>query len=369
MWTRHSSSGPFVSAFVAQAWLVAVLLGLGAAELRAQVAYTWEAEALADTAQIVGGGDLVLVRSPDPERFPFGGGAVLTFVPRGKGSTVEYTLNVEQAGVYTVRLHGVLGPSCGLYDILVNGEVRGNTNWYNQATVYSRLNPSTGWGIASKLAEFVAGENRLGFVCQGAQGRQGNLVLDTIELLADNYRPANHQYSEYATQLPDGETLGPNLVQNPGFEDFTPTDKFTAQYQNLRGWIPNSAIPKKSPIIIRDAEQARSGNLCVELAPDPLENNVVLYQSLPVESGKAYRISFWARGDSAVNVSWYFRTPAPDALNPTMLLPVAEQWQFYTYRFEPGLAAKVSGLPIAFQSMDRYRKVYLDDIAVQEILP
>jgi hypothetical protein len=361
MWIRHSSHS--------RAPLAALLVLAALPALAQAPGYKWEAEELAATAKISGGGDLVLVRSPDPAKFPFSGGAALTFVPRGKGATVEYTVKVDKPGVYTVRLRGVLGPSCGIYNILVNGEERGSCNWYNPATVYSGLNPATAWGIASKLCEFSEGENRIGFVFQGAQGRQGDLVLDTIELLPDNPQPVTHSYDEYDKALPAGEKLGPNLVQNPGFEEFTETDKFTGQYQNLRGWIPNSAIPKKTPIIVREAAEAHSGKLCVVLAPDPLEANVVLYQSLPVESGHKYRVSFWAKGDSALNVSWYYRSPGPDAVHASMNLPVAGEWQFYTYLFDPGLAAKVSGLPIAFQSLDRYRKVYLDDVAVQEVLP
>ncbi len=379
MWTRHSrtlrltagnAEGQPASRRTTRPALAAALLLLLAPPAFAQdPGYKWEAEDLAPTARITGGGDLVLVRSPDPEKFPFSSGAVVSFVPRGKGATVEYIVPVDKPGVYTVRLRGVMGPSCGIYNILVNGDERGNHNWYNPVTVYTGLNPSTAWGLASKLAEFAEGDNRIGFLYQGAQGRQGNLVLDTIELLPDNYRPAAHQFSEYETRLPAGEKLGPNLVQNPGFEEFTDSDKFTAQYQTLRGWTPNSAIPRKNPIIVRDPAQAHSGNICVVLAPDPLENNVVLYQPLPVESGRRYRISFWAKGDSALNVSWYYRSPAPDAVHATMLLPIAENWQFYTYIFEPGLAAKVTSLPLALQSMDRYRQVYLDDVAVQEILP
>ncbi len=331
--------------------------------------YAWEVEDLAAGAEITDGGDLVLVRSPDPERFPFSGGAVLSFVPRGKGGTVEFTVKVDQPGVYTVRLRGVVGPSCGNYDILVNGEQRGWVSFHSSKTEYSGLHRGTEWGIGSKLAELTEGDNRIGFAYLGTQGRQGNLVLDTIELLPDNPKPVAHRYNEYETALPVGEKLGPNLVKSPGFEEFTLEDKFAARYQSLRGWIPNSATPKKRPIIVRDAGQAHSGKLCVVLAPDPLEKNVILYQMLPVESGRKYRVSFWAKGDSALNVTWYFRSPAPDGVHLTMNLPITEEWQLYTYVFEPGLAAKVSGLPIAFASMDRYRGVYLDDVAVQEVLP
>ena len=386
MWTRASNlgasrralEGPNTSTAASRRGAARKYPALGAAAILLLAAlpalaqtpgYKWEVEDLGATARIIGGGDLVLVRSPDPERFPFSGGAVLTFVPRGKGSTVEYTVKVDKPGVYTVRLRGVMGPSCGHYNILVNGEERGWTNFYSPQTVYTGLNPATAWGIASKLAEFTEGDNRLGFEMLGFQGRQANLVLDTIELLPDNPQPVKHAYDEYEKALPAGEKLGPNLVKDPGFEDYLPTDEYKGPNQVVRDWTSNSAAPKKTPIIVRDPAQAHSGKLCVVLAPDPLENNVILYQPLIVESGRKYRVSFWARGDSALNVSWYYRAPAPDAVHATMNFPTAEQWQFYTYRFDPGLVAKVTGLPIAFASLDRYRKVYLDDIAVQEILP
>lgn len=351
-------------------WLLASLLILAASPTLAQEpAYTWEAEDLAAQARVIEGGDLVLVRSPDPERFPFRGGAVVTFVPRGKGSTVEYILSVGNAGVYKVRLRGVLGPSCGIYDILVNGEVRGQSNWYAKTTVYSSLNPGTAWGIASKLAEFVAGENRLGFLYLGAQGRQGNLVLDTIELLPDDRRPAQYTFDPYDTEIPAGEKHGPELVKNGGFEEFLPSDVFLQQHQQIKNWQFNTVVPK-TPCIVRDAAQAHSGTIAMRLKPDPLENNAVIYQPLPVTSGKTYRVSFWARGQGAILAVFYQpnTAKAEDTQRGQNTFEARPDWTRYSYIFQPSLSGKISSAALALYA-ERDSDIYFDDVSVQEILP
>ena len=351
--------------------LIALLLLCGLPLWAQPAAQTlFEAEELATTAKIEGGGDLLIIRAPDPAKLPFSGERALTFVPMGKNSALVLTLPVPKPGVYMVRVKGVMGPSCGIYNAYVGEEAKGYFNMYNNRTVHTNLNPSTGYGLMTKKIACDGEKLVIVFRYQGAQGRMGDLVLDTLELMPFVRQPQRFNYSAYDATLPAGEKLGENMLKNPGFEEFQPMDKFTAQYQNVRGWVFNSVIPKKIPPIVREPAKARTGNISLCLAPDILEDNTIIYQSLPFNSGKTYRISFWARGKGNIEVSFYQprEAKAEDTLRGYSVFPAKEEWTFYSYLFSPSKSGKVISAAIAIDATAE-SEVYFDDMAVQELLP
>lgn len=357
--------------------LIAVLL-LGALPLLAQEQPTtlapkllWEAEDLAATAKIVGGGDLLIIRAPDPAKLPFSSERALTFVPMGKNSTLQLTIPVPKPGVYQVRLKGVMGPSGGIYNMYVAGEEKGYYNMYAKATVHTNLTKDSWYGLMSKKIAVDGDRVRLDFQYYGAQGRMGDLVIDTLELMPFVRKPIKLQYTPYDVELPAGEKLGDNLMKNPGFEEFQPQDKFTARYQNIRGWVFNTVIPQKLPPIVRDPAQARNGNIALRLAPDMLEDNTIIYQSLPFNSGKTYRITFWARGTGNIEVNYYYpsrEAKAEDTLRPYNAFESKTDWTRYSFLFAPSKSGKLSSAAIAID-VTAESVVYFDDFTVQEVLP
>jgi hypothetical protein len=351
---------------VVLAWGLALPAGAQAGKL------VWEAEELAPNAQIVGGGgDLLIIRAPDPDKLKLSGGRAMTFVPNGKSSGLALTIPVAKEGIYTLRLRGVIGPSCGIYQMLVNDDMRGEFNFYNRTTTTTNQNPSTAYGLLSKRCWLNAGNNTFLFNLTGMQGRSGDLVLDTLELLPEVKRPPSYTFTPYDSVLPAGEKLGPNLVKNPGFEDFQPQDKFTRQYEIKGFWSFNSLVPQKRPPIIRDKTLAHSGNQAILLAPDPLEDSTTLYQSVPVFSGHRYRVSFYARGKGAIAVMFYQTAPAKgeDTTNGYVIFKALPDWQLYSYIFEPSRSGKQTQAGFALYASDSESEVYFDDTAVQEMLP
>ncbi|MHB9134046.1 MAG: hypothetical protein ACYDBB_23500 [Armatimonadota bacterium] len=329
----------------------------------------WEAEELVKGVKIVGGGDLLVIRAPDPERLRFSGDRALTFVPRGKGSAVDFKVTVPTAGVYTLRLTAVMGPSCGIYNVFVNGgDTKAWLNFYNKKTIHSSKHQSVAYGFNSKRAEFKAGENTVEFQYESTQGRMGNLVLDTVEVIPFVRKKPNYAYTAFEKELPAGEKLGVNLLKNAGFEEFLPTDRFQQRYQNVKGWQFNSVIPKNVETIVRDPALAHAGNLAICLAPDPLEENTVIYQTVPTQSGKRYRVTFYARGKGDIQVMFYQTAPAKaeDTLNGNCIFPATDKWQLYTYLFEPSRSAKLNSASLALYALAE-SEVYFDDVSVQEV--
>ncbi|MHB9022783.1 MAG: hypothetical protein ACYC7E_01205 [Armatimonadota bacterium] len=351
---------------MALAW--GLMLPAGAQENR----LACEAEELTQIAQIVGGGgDLLIIRAPDPAKLKFSGGRALVFTPNGKSSGLALTITMAKEGVFTLRVRGVMGPSCGNYQLYVNGEERGNFNFYNRTTVHTNQNPPTVNGLVSKRFWLNAGNNTLRFDFVGAQGRGAALVLDTLELIPEVKRTPTYTYTPYDKTLPPGEKLGSNMVKNGGFEDFLPQDTFTKQHQLVKSWMFNSAVPVKHPPIVRDKTLAHSGNQAILLAPDPLEDNTAIYTMLPVYSGHRYRVSFYARGKGSIIAMYYLRAPAKseDTTNGYVTFKTTPDWSLYSYIFEPSRSGQVTSAGFALYAADNESEVYFDDVAVQEILP
>ena len=84
-------------------WIDAISLGVLLAALApapAEDPLRWEAEDLADRATITGGGDLLLIRTPDPKWLPLSGGRAMTFAPVGKGASLQLRIPVAKARRY-----------------------------------------------------------------------------------------------------------------------------------------------------------------------------------------------------------------------------------------------------------------------------
>lgn len=330
----------------------------------------WEAEDLARTAKIIGGGDLLTISAPDPQRLKLSGGSALTFAPIGKGAAVELTLPVGKEGVYRLKARGVMGPSCGIYSLYVGGEERGSTNFYSPKTTHSNQNSTVANGILFKRMTLEKGDNILRFELINAQGRAGDLVLDTLELIPEVRTPPTYTYDLYDKEIPAGERVGPNLVKNPGFEDFTEHDRFARQHELIKGWAFNSVVPKKRPCIIRDKAVTHSGGTCLLLTVDSLEDNTALYQQIAAESGKRYRVSFWAKGTGTLVIMFYQQVPAKaeDTVRGYSTFKASEAWKLHSFIFEPSRSAKLSAVGFALYAM-MDSEIYYDDVSVQEIPP
>jgi len=329
----------------------------------------WEAEDLGDRATIAGGGDLLLIRTPDPKWLPLSGGRAMTFAPVGKGASLQLRIPVARAGVYRLRVRGVVGPSCGIYALHVNGRACADWNFHADATRHTNQTPNMSYGLQSKRMVLKAGDNVFRFEYQGKPGRMGALVLDTLQLQPEVRRPKQYTYDPYDKRLPPGERLGPNLVVNGDFEAFTPHDVFLKQHQGVRHWRFNSVVPKDQPTIVRDAARAHAGKRAILLDPDLLEDNAVVYQSIATHSGRTYRVSFWARGEGAFLVLFYQRPPAKteDTSRGMNTFKAGEDWRFYSFLFSPSRSAKASSAAIALYA-ERDSTVTFDDISVQEVL-
>ena len=330
----------------------------------------WEAEDLIATAKIINSGDLLVIRAPEPERIPFSGGRAISFVPRGKSSSLELRLPVETAGVYNVIIRGVRGPSCGNYDLYVNGEDRGQALLYSAKTIHTNLDSSTVNGIRFKKAYFEKGENTARFEFLQAQGRGGNLVLDSLELIPANRQPPQYKFDTFDPEIPAAEKLGPNLVKDPGFEEFSPQDRFTRQHEDIKGWRFNSAVPKRTECIVRDASLAHTGEKALLLHPDPLEDNAVVYQQVLTQSGHRYRVSFYARRKGAIIIMFYQTAPAKaeDTTRGYNTFPASENWQRYSFVFSPSASGKIQQTGFALYAADPDSTVYFDDVAVRKII-
>jgi hypothetical protein len=272
---------------------------------------TFEAEALGAAARIVGGGELVLIHDPPDGRFTFSGGAGVSFVPGGQLSALELTLPVAAPGIYRLRCSAVLGPSCGVYQVFVDGELRGWQNFAAERTHHTSQDAVQVYGVQTRRFAVRGDTVVIRFVNENAGPRGRNLVLDRLELLPEP--PPTFPPPEASDPIAPGERYGPELLTNGDAEAFLPEDRFTQRYQVVRGWAFNSAIPAGQPVVVRDPAQAQAGNVVLCLAPDPLEDNAILYQpGISVRFGHRYRLTFQARGTGMVNVAFYQASPHRD---------------------------------------------------------
>lgn len=353
-------------------FLVAWLVWIGITSLAGAQEMRWTAQDLSGRATLgEPGGILLLFATPDAKTMPFSDGRALTFSPTGKGSRVEFTLPVTNAGVYQVRFRGVVGPGCGLYRIWINGVERGNLNLVHAQTLHMNHHPPLRFGVMSKRALFVAGDNRIALELQQAGPRGSAVVLDTLEIVPAPSTSHVYRPTPYDPHPPAHENLGAELVTNGGFESFGPGDRFLRQHAWLQSWAFNSPVPREHEPIVRDASQARTGKQALLLAPDPLEDMAICMQTVPMKVARRYRVTLWARGSGMLLVYLFIPSDAPTrstqgASNLANHFVATEQWQPFSFVVNTPVHGSFGQMTLALYATSDSR-VWFDDVSVREI--
>ena len=345
------------------------MLGLSAASASAQATERFEAESLARQAQISGGGELLAFDSPDTNSMPFSGGRALSFVPQGKGAALTLSVPVTNDAVYQVRMRGVAGPSCGYYEVLHGDRSVASLNMTRERTAHTDRTSDMSNGVWTKRVKPESGTLRLQFVYRGTSGRGGVLVLDSLDLMP--WRPPAQPPAEdpYDTSLPADEIRGENLIKNGDFEAPAPPQ---IEGQNLppQGWTLNSSAPRRVPLLSADPVHAHAGRGALLLAPDPLEDNVVVYQPFKAQSGKRYRLAFHARGAGLLRVDFYqYGISSPrtdDSVRAANQFKAGEPWRLYTFVVSPSASARIYQMALALSALDG-GSVFFDDVSVSEV--
>ena len=344
----------------------ALVLAVVAATARGQGRI--EAESLARQAVISGGGDLAIVPTPDTNYMPFSGGLALTFVPQGKGAAVTFPVPAG-TNVCQVRLRSVVGPSGGVYDVFHGERTVGYLNLGRDRTLHTDRAPGTENGIWTKRIQPEDGVVRLRFVYHGPSLRGGTLVLDSFDIIPVQPPPARAEDPSDGA-LPAGEKQGPNLIRNG---DFEAPARAGPEGQPLPpdGWTLNSSASRRTKLHQVDPAQAHAGNGSLLLAPDPLDDNVIVYQPFKAESGKRYRVAFHARGRGWLRADFYqygvFPAKAEDTVRGNNNFKVGEAWRLYSLVTSPSASARIHSLALALAGDDA-SSVSFDDVSVCEIL-
>jgi len=323
----------------------------------------WEAESLARKAVIQGGGDLVLIHDRAGSLGLSGGGA-LCFTPVAKGHALVLPVDVSKEGLYRVRTQNVLGPSGGRFCLRVGGRQKaGQMLWQQEVG-------TAGAGLYWGKVRLREGRNTLVFACLEGGPRGSCLVLDEVWLVPVERKAVPRCEPPPPPRKRPGERLGPELVQNGGFEVFIGEERFTAAHAPVHHWRFNSPVPRDGRIIVLDPAQAHEGRVYLRLAPDEDEDSVALYQSgIQVEPGGRYRVRLAVKGEGPANVSFYqYPTPkdAGDTLNGSVNLVATPEWHSYEYDFVPSLKGKVSAVAIALWAGE-YAEVFFDDVSLRRV--
>ncbi|MHB9132929.1 MAG: DUF2961 domain-containing protein [Armatimonadota bacterium] len=145
-----------------------------------------EAESLLATTEITRG-DLMLVDDPD-SRFGVGNNQYLSYAPLGFGDQITFTLPVDKAGTYEVRIRLVAGPSGGYWNTSVNGSPVNpdkpvSCTW--EETLLAYWHHPDGWQNLGAY-DLRAGDNTVTFISRspyiGAQQRGLLLGMDAFLL-------------------------------------------------------------------------------------------------------------------------------------------------------------------------------------------
>ena len=166
---------------------------------------------------------------------------------------------------------------------------------------------------------------------------------------------------------------GTNLLQNPGFEKVSKS--------NITLWSRHSSIPYESvEVVTEDPVFVRSGKHAVKLVQTKFDKNGnpkfgVLYSrnSMPIEIGTKYTLSFWAKGDGMAGMHVYSYTAGRNVSSPPSqvtkdedskgryyVLKNGEQWKKCSYTFLIKTKdSKVEQIRFVIQTCGT---VYLDDV-------
>jgi len=327
-----------------------------------------EAETLTENARIINGGDLLLVSDPKDSRIQFSGGKAISFAPRGKGSSLQLDLPCTTPGVYRIHVKGAMGPSCGLYNLVVGDEVRGWFNFSAEKTVHTDRSGNTPNGIATKRVRLIEGKNPVRFEFLQPGGRGGCLVIDSIHLFPHRFVP-HPVPDKFDSAIPENESHADELIRNGGFEEFQTWERFEQKHQKIRHWSLNTSAPADHRVIVRAPAKARTGKHCIRLSPDDLEDNVVLYQTIRAESRARYRVIVHARGEGTIRVDFYQyggRPRSEDAERVLNVFKATDTWQRYTFVMSPSEAGKIHQVAIALYALEG-SSIYFDDISIRRI--
>jgi hypothetical protein len=167
-------------------------------------------------------------------------------------------------------------------------------------------------------------------------------------------------------RVPFGDTLGPNLL--PG------GDMESGGSAGLpAGWSTWVNTPAKMELVRLDAagRGPHGGARFLRIAPG--KNFILAAQDVPVQQGRAYRVSFWTRGKADVGVGVHALenvSSHPSRVGdpqPIALRVDSTAWSRHEYLwFAESLYAARGQLFIAINPQT---ELHLDDVAIQQIEP
>jgi hypothetical protein len=168
------------------------------------------------------------------------------------------------------------------------------------------------------------------------------------------------------TKVPFGRNLGPNLL--PG-GDMESVDSAGLP----QGWTTWVSTPAKMEIVAEDAagRGPHGGAHYLRIAPG--KNFILAARDVPIQQGRAYRISFWTRGKADLGVGMHALEnihPYPTRVGdpqPISLRVDSTAWSRHeSLWFADSLYAASGQL---FISINPQTEFHLDDVAIQRIEP
>lgn len=170
---------------------------------------------------------------------------------------------------------------------------------------------------------------------------------------------------ERGAEVPYGTNLGANLL--------TAGDMEAANEEGVPlGWSYWGA-PAKSEVIAADAEGRTAHGGRRFLAISPGKNCILASSMIPIEEGRAYRLSFWARGQASLGVgvqSLDLDTPRGlrigDAQAQSFRLEAADWTQYELTWFAEALGVRYAQ---PYLGITPEGEVHLDDVALRQIEP
>jgi len=164
-------------------------------------------------------------------------------------------------------------------------------------------------------------------------------------------------YAAEKTHLPQ-YNLSRNLIQNSGFEQ-------GFQYWNFGnlGNVKGNRFPDNYLIT---TEQCHSGNKCLKILGEKGEGSALLATfAIPVEAGKDYTVSFYAKGDRPKLQIMTSVFPSAAIGGPSWKgFPITQEWQRYHYTFKAPSGALSMQFGIGYPGEDCIG--LLDDIQLEQ---
>ncbi len=148
---------------------------------------------------------------------------------------------------------------------------------------------------------------------------------------------------------------GPNLLNNPGFEE------------GLAGWTPD---PKHE--LVEGAAKAASGTKCVSGEATGPKQALRLVQNVPVRAGRAYHFNLAARGTKDTKITLFGQFPGEPARRSLAVWePVGPRWN--RYEAAPFAAKQDGALRLEIIAPSSHAapvgRVWVDDAVLTETIP